>query len=113
MSEYIQSVRREVMRRVYMVFFLRTVVKPFALKAASAGALAVVGAALISVRSVWFNMPSIAEAASVAKFLLSAFLNTELAVQALALGLVVLAALALRDLLRAARFLSRTLPARV
>lgn len=113
MSEHIQSVRREVMRRVYIVFFLRTTAVPLALKTASALALAVAGAALISVRSVWFNMPSFAEAASVGKFLLSAFLNTELAVQALALGLVVLAALAFRDLLRAARFLTRILPARV
>ena len=100
----IPSIRREVMRRIYFIFFARTVVKPLAVKGvfALAGAAAVAG--LVSVRSVYWNSPSPAEFAAFGKFVLSAFLNTELAVQALALVLVALAAWSLRDLARISRF---------
>ncbi|MDP3661428.1 MAG: hypothetical protein Q8R17_01055 [bacterium] len=103
MAEYIASVRREVMRRVYVVFFLRKVVKPFLVKMGSVAALALVATAFVSVQNVLGNMPSPAEFAAFGKFVLSAFLNTELTVQALSLALAVLAVFAVRDLTRVSR----------
>ena len=103
MAEQIQSIRREVMRRVYVVFFLRKVAKPLAIKGAFAVGFVAYAAALVSVRNVFWNMPSPAELLSFAKFIVSAFANTELAVQALTLGLAALAAFALLDLLRILR----------
>ena len=106
MAIYIQSMRREVMRRVYIIFFLRTVVKPFAMKAAFLMVLAASGTIFVSIQQVWGNMPSPAKIAAFIKFVLSAFQNTEFAVQALSLALVVLAVFAFRDLTRVVRFLS-------
>ena len=103
MAEYIASVRRDIMRRVYVVFFLRKVVKPFVIKMGSVAALGVAVAALVSVRNVLGNMPSPAEFVSFGKFIFSAFANTELSVQALSLAVALLAAFAIRDLARVSR----------
>ncbi|KKU58026.1 MAG: hypothetical protein UX81_C0026G0013 [Parcubacteria group bacterium GW2011_GWA2_47_12] len=46
------------MRRVYVVFFLRKVVKPFVIKMGSVAALGVAVATLVSVQNVLGNMPS-------------------------------------------------------
>lgn len=103
MAEYIQSVKREVMRRVYVVFFLRKVVKPFMVKMGSVAALVLAATAFVSVQNVLGNMPSPAEFAAFGKFMLSAFLNTQLIVQAITLALAVLAVFAIRDLTRVSR----------
>lgn len=103
MAEHIASVRREVMRRVYVVFFLRKVVKPFLVKMGSVAAIALVATAFVSVQNVLGNMPSPAQFVAFGKFILSAFLNTELAVQALSLALATLALFAVRDLARISR----------
>ncbi|OHA19357.1 MAG: hypothetical protein A3C08_01455 [Candidatus Taylorbacteria bacterium RIFCSPHIGHO2_02_FULL_47_18] len=105
MAEYIESVRRDIMRRVYVVFFVRKVVKPFVIKMGSVAALAVAVAALVSVQNVLGNMPSPAEFVSFGKFIFSAFANTELSVQALSLAVAVLAAFAVRDLARVSRLI--------
>ena len=78
------------MRRVYVVFFVRKVVKPFVIKMGSVAALAVAVAALVSVQNVLGNMPSPAEFVSFGKFIFSAFANTELSVQALSLAVALL-----------------------
>lgn len=91
------------MRRVYVVFFLRKVVRPFLVKMGSVAALALVATAFVSVQNVLGNMPSPAQFAAFGKFVLSAFLNTELTVQALSLVLAILAVFAIRDLTRVSR----------
>ena len=106
MAEYITSVRREVMRRIYFIFFASTVMKPLAIKGAFAAVFAVGVAALVSVRNVYWNSPSPAELAAFAKFVLSAFAHTDFVVQALSLSLAILALWALRDFYRAIHFLS-------
>lgn len=88
------------MRRVYVIFFLRTVVKPVAIKTAFASASVFAVAALVSVRDVFHNMPSLAEFAAFAKFVFYAFVNTQFAVQALSVVLIALGLWAARDLLR-------------
>ncbi len=93
------------MRRVYVVFFLRKVVKPFVIKMGSVAALGVAVATLVSVQNVLGNMPSPSEFVSFGKFVFSAFANTELSVQALLLAVAVLAAFAARDLARVSRLI--------
>jgi hypothetical protein len=94
------SIRRDVMRRVYVIFFLRTVVKPVAIKTAFAVAGVFGVAALVSVHDVFKNMPSLAEFVAFVKFAFYAFVNTGLAEQALSLILIALGLWAVRDLLR-------------
>jgi len=99
MSEFF-AIRRDVMRRVYVIFFLRTVVKPVVIKTAFASAGVFAVAALVSVHDVFKNMPSLAEFAAFVKFVFYAFVNTQFSVQALSVVLVALGLWVVRDLFR-------------
>ena len=91
------------MSHVRRIYYLRKLTGPTALKAYAFGALAIWLASLVSVVNVLTNMPSLSAPGSLLRFLASAVLQTELAVQALLVGAFVLLLLIVRDMMRGAK----------
>jgi hypothetical protein len=95
-----KTLEQKIMPRVRRIYYLRKLTGPTALKAYALGALAVWLASLVSVVNVLTNMPSVMTPVSLVRFLASAALQTEVAVQALLLGVGILVALMVRDIAR-------------
>lgn len=95
-----KTLEQNVMARVRRIYYLRKLTGPTALKAYALGALVVWLASLVSLVNVFANMPSLATPLSLVRFFASAVLQTEVAVQAVLVGAVVLAGLMVRDIVR-------------
>ncbi len=98
------------MRRVYAVFFLRELASSLWVKAAALAVLVAASALVVSVADVFANMPGVNEPAALYGFFTYAFLQTEYAVQALALGIAVLTAFIGREVAVRAVRQSRHIP---
>jgi len=94
---------KRIMRRVYFVHVLRSVLSPLSLKAYAFGLFSVGIVSLVSLSNVIANMPQLGDLAGLSGFLLVAFANTEVAVQLLALGILVAFVLLVRDALNSFR----------
>lgn len=94
------ELKQSTMRRIYAIWFVRTVVSPASLKAAIALALLWRMKEFVSVRQVIANAPSLLNPAGNLVFFESAFFNTEFAVQGTLLALLFVGTWFVRDLLR-------------
>ena len=98
------------MRRVHVVYSVRRLVSPLAIKMEALAALAVASALFVSVGNVVANMPSATHPSAFAQFHVNAFLETELAVQAVLVGIAMLVYFIARDVKKAG-FKRRRAPA--
>lgn len=91
---------KRIMRRVYVIWFLKTVLSPRVLKVVILLGLLKGSFELVHVRSVFANAPSFFDPAAIYQFSISAFANTEFAVQAVILGIIAFSFWLAKDILR-------------
>lgn len=91
------KLRKKIMRRVYALYVMRRLLSPLALKAYTLVLLFTGTAALVSVSNVFKNMPQLGDVGGILYFSLAAFLNTEVLVQMLVVGMVIFLAMLARD----------------
>jgi hypothetical protein len=94
------SVEGVVMARVHRVHFMRTLSSPTALKLYSSALLYFMLISMVSTANVYANMPSLMTPKELLIFILSAVLNTEIAVQCVLAFFVGVVAFFVRDMAR-------------
>ena len=87
-----------IMRRVYVIYFVRRALSPRALKIYALFAAILGTASVVSVSNVFANMP--ADLLGISEFLLAAFGNTELTVQLLSAAALIALGILLVDIVR-------------
>jgi len=95
------NLNKRIMRRVYMIYMLRTLINPITLKSFVLFGAAFAMASLISVTNVLENMPSIADISVFFSFTFSAFTGTEVLVQLLVVAVAAVGLWLVRDFVRA------------
>lgn len=98
-----QELKNNIMRRVYVIFFLRKLTSLFAIKVSALALLFVSANFLVSVRDVLINMPDMQHLNAVYHFYLSAFLHTELPVQLLIVAVLTLFVFIVKDIIYGTR----------
>lgn len=91
------KLKKKIMRRVYTLYVMRQLLSPLALKVYTLVFLFAGTATLVSVSNVFKNMPQLSDVGGILYFSFSAFLNTEVLVQSLVIGMVVFLAMLARD----------------
>ena len=94
------QLKKRIMRRVYVISFLKRVFHPFILKGAVLVVLIIVGSVLVSVPNVIANMVSAVKAGSFFSFAINTILQTEVLVQIVFLNSLVLVAWLIVDAVR-------------
>lgn len=92
------DIKTKVMRRVYMVTYIRRAISPFALKCYTSLVALFAVSKFVWVAKVFENAPSITNPVAEARFVLNAFTGTELAVQALILALTIVGVWLIKDI---------------
>lgn len=92
-----QNTKKIIMRRVKTVYYLRKVFNWFTLKGVLAVFALMSFGSLVHVAAVFDNMPSVFNAERFFSFSYHAFMNTEIAVQAVILALIFVSVLLARD----------------
>ncbi len=93
------EIRKHVMRRVYAIYLLRQLSRPFIrVSALAIGALALM--ASVSVPDVLVNVSGVSDTVGFAKFILAAFAGTEMLVQSAVLLVSVVGLWSFADLVR-------------
>lgn len=90
--------KSELMRRIYFVYWLRRLRHSPTVKLVLAGGLVGLTGMVVSLKDVWSNALSSGQPLTVPHYLWSAFIHTELAIQALALTIALLSLFFLKDL---------------
>lgn len=91
-------IKQRVMRRVHLIYFMRKVFGPLAMKGAAFFALAGFVVFLVSLENVYANMPRFTNVGAVSQFYVNAFLHTEFVVQAVLIGVIMLLYLLMKDI---------------
>ncbi len=92
------QLKKKIMRRVYLTYFLRKVFNPLAIKVYLLASFIGFITVQVSLANVFANMPSVVNIGALYRFSVSAFLNTEFAVQLLSVGVLVAIFLLLKDI---------------
>lgn len=103
MSNHIKS---QIMRRVYMLYVMRSFTSPFAYKMYAFFVLLAAASMGVSFVHVWANMPRFNDP-RVFSFSVNAFEHTELFEKILAVGIFVTIGLAIRDIVRSFPHITR------
>jgi len=82
------QLKNNIMRKVYMAFWARKLSSSLAVKTYALIAFVGIMAIQVSMKNVFLNMPNTFDIAAIWRFSASAFANTELIVQALAVGAI-------------------------
>ncbi len=82
-------VKKNVMRRVYIVYLLRAVARPLLIELAVIAALIMSVGFFVSVQSVFHNALSVSNIVDFGRFIIDAFTNTQIVVQALSILVLV------------------------
>ena len=98
-----KSIEQKVMKKVRRVYYLRKATSITALRLYGTIALTALFGSLVSIQSVWANMPPLMSPVNVLDFLYRAVVNTDLAVQGIGIGLALLTVLLVRDIVRGVR----------
>src|SRR3989338_5616030 len=98
MTKEEQILKNEIMMRVRFVYGVRALPRVFVPKLALLASLVAVAGFFVSMPHVLRNMPSLFEIGKFMEFIAAAFLNTNLIVQAVMLGTLVLLGLMVRDI---------------
>ncbi|MBX4197935.1 hypothetical protein KW782_01225 [Candidatus Parcubacteria bacterium] len=80
------ELKQNIMRRVYTVYLLKTVAQPLLFELALIAAFIGVAAFFISLKSVLVNVYSIHDIEAVGQFLFSAFIETQIVVKTIVVG---------------------------
>ena len=94
------QLKKKIMKRIYFAYFLRKVFNPFTMKIYALISFAGVLASQVSLVNVIANMPSATNVGALFRFYVSAFLNTEFAVQLLSVGALVAISLLFKDIVK-------------
>ncbi|MES2437232.1 MAG: hypothetical protein V4519_04460 [Patescibacteria group bacterium] len=78
-------IKKNIMRRVYMVYILKTVARPLIIELAIVSALIMSVAFFVSLQNVLQNALSVTNIVDFGKFIIGAFTHTQVIVQALSL----------------------------
>ena len=92
------ELRIRIMRRVYVIYYVRRALSPRALKIYAFIAACLGTASVVSVSNVLANMPT--DFGGIGAFLISAFANTKFIVQALSVGATVTLLALVTDIVR-------------
>ena len=95
--------KQQIMMRVRFVYGVKSLPRVFIPKLALLASLVAVAGFFVSVPNVLHNMPNLFEVENFARFFVTAFLNTKIAIQAISLGTVAVMFLMVRDLTRTLR----------
>lgn len=106
MSTENKHLKGRIMRRVYIVSFLRQFLSPFLFRGVVLFMFITLGNVLVSVPNVISNISIFTNVNSVIFFLLDAFLHTEFLVQMVLVSSVVLTVWLFKDFLRIVSFLN-------
>jgi|SRR3989344_7531110 len=93
-----QELTIRIMRRVYVIYYMRKALSPRALKIYAFIAACLGTASVVSVSNVLANMPS--DLAGISAFLVAAFTNTQVVVQALSLAALATLCVLVADIVR-------------
>ena len=92
---------KKIMRNVYAIFVLRKIINPVSIKLYTALVFAWLGTFYVSLKNVFANMShSVADVTDLYHFSLSSFFNTELVVQVLTIGIVVMSFWFMKDVVK-------------
>jgi hypothetical protein len=94
------QLHRRIMRRVRYIYLLRKVFNPVALRAYSCAVLVLITATLVSMSNIFANVPAVTDMNAFYGYVSYAFMHTELIVQILTVGIVVITLYLLRDIAR-------------
>jgi hypothetical protein len=95
----LKQLKKDIMRRIYVVWTLRMLTKPIVLKPVILFVLLWQTANLVSVGSVFRNAPALANLSADFSFFRAAFFNTELTIQLLLLAALAMGAWLVKDTL--------------
>lgn len=94
-----QELKNNIMRQIYVIFFLRKLVSPFAVKIFALTLLFISANFLVSIKDVLMNMPNMRHLGAVYQFYFSAFLSTEFSVKFLIIGALFLGIFIAKDII--------------
>ncbi|HEY4515152.1 MAG TPA: hypothetical protein VJJ22_03275 [Candidatus Paceibacterota bacterium] len=103
------NLKTKVMRRVYMVNYIRRAISPFAIKCYVSLISMFIFSRLVWIDRVVQNAPNVSHPFDTARFFTNAFANTELAVQALVLAIFAIGLWLVRDIVFSRRLTSSSL----
>lgn len=103
MNLHNEQFKKETMRRIYLVFFMRKLVGRIALKTYAVLGILYLQTYAVSFTNVVKNMPAMTDVGAVARFYSYAFLNTQASVQAMTLLIFAFLLWLFRDLFRPGR----------
>ena len=95
--------KEQIMMRVRFIYGVRALPRVFVPKLAVLASLVAVAGFFVSVPNVLHNMPSLFEIGNFTRFVVSAFLNTKLAIQIVSLGSLAVTLFMLRDIAKVFR----------
>jgi len=95
-----EQLKKKIMRKVYLTFFLRKVFNPMAIKLYMLATFLGTSVSFVSFGSVLANTPRITDIGALYSFSTSAFLNTEFAVQFLSAGALLAIFLLMKDIVK-------------
>jgi len=95
-----EQLKKKIMRRIYLTFFLRNVFNHLTVKLYMLTVFFGVSVSFVSFGSVFANMPRITDIGALYNFSASAFLNTEFVVQILFTGIVIAIFLLMKDIVK-------------
>ncbi len=103
-----QILKEKIMLRVRFIHNVKAVGRLLLARVALLATLVAAAGFFVSIPNVLKNMPSILDVSNVARFSLTAFLNTKLAIQIIAIGTIVLLFYIARDIVKAFQGVSRS-----
>ncbi|MBI2475669.1 MAG: hypothetical protein HYV67_00300 [Candidatus Taylorbacteria bacterium] len=103
--------KENIMRRVRFIYGVKSLPRVFVPKIALLASLVAAAGFFVSVPNVLRNMPSFLELPKVLRFLTAAFLNTRFAIQAIAIGTLIVLFYMARDVIKTFRLATQKLNA--
>lgn len=95
-----KKLKKRIMRRIYLSFFLRKATGVFAIEVYAFVFFAGVLLSSVSLKNIFANMPKLTDVPALYTFYVSAFLNTELLVQFLLMGVFAAAFMLFKDIVK-------------
>ncbi|GEM_PF-723399 len=108
MNRQEQILKEDIMWRVRFIYGVKSLPRVFVPKIALLASLVAVAGFFVSVPNVLRNMPNFVELPKFFQFVVAAFLNTKFAIQAIAIGTLIVLFYILRDIVKTFRVGTQT-----
>jgi len=92
------EITKKIMRRVYLIYYLRLLIRPASLRLALFVSSFVAISAIVSVKNVLLNAQQLSNISDLYAFIVGAFGNTSLAVQIISAAMIVTLMFLMKDL---------------